>query len=176
MVNIVFDIETTGLFDNLFERIICICTHNIETGELKSFVGDDEKKILDEFFTYLSSLEDPILFGYNSESFDLPFIVRRAVVYKKRIPKFRSVDLRKKVNGFSYSYNNRMKGTLHDWAGVLNIPVTTIPGSEMFKLYRDKNFDEIKNHCLEDIKITTKLYEHAAECGIINLNVWSRQQ
>lgn len=167
MTNIIFDTETTGLFDSLFERVLCVCVHNADTGEVKSFVDEDESKILDEFFSYLSSLENPVLFGYNSDAFDLPFIVRRAVVYKKRIPKFRSVDLRKKVNGFTYSYNNRMKGSLRDWAAVFKIPVATDGGAEMFRLFREKKFGEIRDHCLEDIKITTKLYEHANACGIL---------
>lgn len=166
MTDIIFDIETTGLFDSLYERILCVCAHNTTTGETKCFIDEDETKIIDEFFSYLSSLKDPTLFGFNSESFDIPFMVRRAVVYKKRVPKFRSVDLRKKVNGFFFSYNNQMKGSLRDWAEVFNMPVSTNPGSEMFKLYKEKRFGEIKEHCLEDIKVTTKLYEHVKFCGL----------
>ena len=172
MVNIIFDIETTGLFDSLFERVLSICTHNTDNGEIKTFTGEDEQKILTDFFSYLSSLEDPILFGFNSESFDLPFIVRRAVVYKKRIPNFGSVDLRKKANGYAYSRNASTKGTLRDWANVFNIPIQTDAGSEMFKLYKDKRFGEIERHCLEDIKVTTKLYEHIKETGILEWGKW----
>lgn len=167
VTRIIFDIETTGLLDNLFERIICISTYNTSTNETKSFYGPDEKQILEEFFAYLSSLKDPVLVGYNSESFDLPFVVRRAVVSKKRIPKFGSVDLRKVVNGFFYSYNRMEKGKLRDWAQALDIPITTDGGSEMFKLYAEGRFEEVKNHCLEDIEVTKKLFEHAEFCGLI---------
>lgn len=168
MTRLVCDIETTGLLDNLMERIICICVHDIDINEIKSFYGEDESKILEDFFTYLNNKQNPHLIFYNGDSFDIPFIVRRAVVYKKRFPIFVHSDLRKIANGFKYSYNRNEKGRLRDWAAVLGLSVNTSPGSEMFKLYSEKKFDEIKNHCIEDLELTTKLYEHCDAAGLIN--------
>jgi len=168
MTRLVFDLETTNLIDNLIERIICICVYNIDTQETKSFIGDDEGKIIQDFFSYISSCNSPNLIGYNSDSFDLPFLIRRAVVYKKRIPWFSTTDIRKIANGFKYSYNRNEKGKLRDWAVILGMNVDTAPGSEMFKLYSEKKFAEIEQHCLEDIKITVKLFEHVEACGLVN--------
>lgn len=167
MTRIVWDAETTGLIDNLIERIICICAHNLETNETKCFSGEDEAKILSDFFSYISSCDSPNLIGYNSDSFDLPFLIRRAVVYKKRIPWFSTMDLRKIANGFKYSYNRNEKGKLRDWAVILGINVGTAPGSEMFKLYSEKKFAEIEQHCLEDIHITKELFLRCKECGLV---------
>lgn len=172
MVKILFDIETTGLIENLIERIICICAYNVDTKETKSFCGEDEAKILEEFLAYIAACNSPHLIGYNIDSFDLPFMVRRAVVHKKRVPSFYNTDLRKVANGFKYSYNKHEKGRLRDWAMILGMQVDTLPGSEMFKLYSEKKFDEVEKHCLEDIEITKKLYEHVDACGLINGNQW----
>jgi len=168
MTRCIFDLESTGLLDELFNRIICICTYDIETKETKTFIGEDEGKILDDFFNYINLLKWPSLVGYNIDSFDIPFIIRRAVINKKRVPRFFNLDLRKIVNGFKYSYNKMEKGRLKDWAAVLGITVNSSPGSEMFKLYSEKRFDEIEAHCLEDIEITKKLYEHADAAGLVS--------
>lgn len=168
MTRLIFDLETTGLIDNLMERILCICVYNVEANESKTFVGDDEGKILQDFFDYVSSLDTPNLIGYNVDSFDLPFMVRRAVVHKKKIPWFTNTDLRKVANGFRFSYNRNEKGKLRDWAAILGMKVDTLPGSEMFKLYHEKKFNEIEKHCQEDIEITKKLYEHVEACGLVS--------
>ena len=177
MTNILFDIETTGLIEDLLERIVCICAYNINTNLTKCFSGEDEAKILSDFFVYISSCESPNLIGYNIDSFDLPFVVRRAVVHKQKIPWFNTVDLRKVANGFKFSYNRNERGKLRDWALVLGMNVGTPAGSEMFKLYHEKRFKEIEAHCIEDIEITKKLYEHVEACGLINGNggsIWKK--
>ena len=170
-MKLVFDIETTGLIENLMERIICICVHNMDTKETKSFCGDNEEKIIEDFLKYVKSCDQfnvpPHLIGYNIDSFDLPFLVRRAVIYKKKIPYFINTDLRKVANGFRYSYNRNEKGKLRDWAVVLGMKVDTSPGSEMFKYYYERKFDEVEKHCLEDLEITKKLFEHVDACGLI---------
>jgi uncharacterized protein YprB with RNaseH-like and TPR domain len=170
MTKIIFDIESTGLIENLFERIICIGIYNLDAEEKKVFQGEEET-ILQDFFNYVNSCnklnEPPILIGFNSDSFDLPFIIRRAVIYKKKVPYFINLDLRKIINGFKYSYNRMEKGRLKDWAKALGIPVETSPGSETFRLYCEGKLDLIAQHCLEDVRITKKIYEHADSCGLI---------
>lgn len=163
----IFDLESTGLLDNLFERILCICVYNVDTKETKCFTGKDEQLILIDFFNDLKLYDDITLIGFNSESFDLPFIIRRAVVHGLYIPTFRSKDLRKIVNGFNFSYNRNEKGKLRDWATVLGIPITTENGSEMFELYKKEEFGKIRDHCIEDLKVTNALYERVDKCGLL---------
>jgi len=170
VVKLLFDVESTGLIDNLIERIICICAYNVDTQETKTFSGEDEGKILEDFYAYVSSFSYPNLVGYNSDSFDLPFLVRRSIVNKKKIPQFSNTDLRKVANGFKYSYNRNEKGKLRDWALALGMTVDTSNGSEMFKLYSEKNFAQIERHCIEDIQITKKLYENIVACGLLTGN------
>lgn len=167
MTRIIFDVESTNLIDNLIERIICICCYNVDAQEMKSFSGEDEGKILSDFFGYVSSCKSPYLIGYNSDSFDLPFLVRKAIIRKIKVPHFNTLDLRKVANGFKYSYNRNEKGKLRDWAVALDIPVKTNCGADMFKLYTEKKFDEIEEHCKEDVLITKELYERARACELI---------
>jgi len=168
MTKVLFDLETTGLIENLMERIICISCQDCDTGKVLSFCGADERKVITEFYDYLSKLDNPILIGYNSDSFDMPFLIRRSVVYGIKVPYInRTVDLRKLANGFKYSYNRNERGKLRDWAAVWGMPVETESGCEMFKLYTEGKFDEVQKHCEEDLKLTFKLLEHVASAGLL---------
>lgn len=164
---IIVDLESTGLIADLTERIVCICAYDLQTNQTVAFIDQDEKKVLKGFFDYLSRYEDITMIGFNTDSFDLPFIIRRSLVNCLKIPNFRSMDLRKIVNGFTFSYNRNEKGRLRDWAAVLNLPVETTDGEMMVQFFNEGKFDEIKNHCLEDIKITKTLYDRAKVCGLI---------
>ena len=68
-----------------FGRIICItigmCDKN-ETLKIKSFYGDDELKLLQEFGDIFKSpkLRDIILCAHNGKEFDFPWIARRCLI------------------------------------------------------------------------------------------------
>ncbi len=159
----IFDIETTGL-DPMDSRVVCISINEIGTDEIKTFIDQDEKKVLTDFWAEVGS--DIKLIGFNSEGFDVPFLIKRCLINRIKINSFRSEDIRKTVNGFWYSYNKFGKGTLSDWAKVLGIKVETNVGSEIPILFANNKFDEIKFHCEEDIKITKRLYELCKYCNV----------
>lgn len=68
-----------------FGKIICISIgmldHN-ETLKIKSFYGDDEKKLLQEFGEIFNSqrLREVILCAHNGKEFDFPWIARRFLI------------------------------------------------------------------------------------------------
>lgn len=165
MIDAIFDCETTGLDMNK-DRIICICVNNVEMKEKKTFMGE-EKTILEDFWGYVRKFECVRLIGFCSESFDIPFLIRRSLMHAVRIAKFQSIDLRKISNGFFYSYSKFQKGDLEFWAGVFNIPIRTDGGEMMLKLFVERKFKEIEEHCLEDINITSHLYERCKHCNLI---------
>ena len=166
---ICYDIETTGLL--AFEhRILCISIIDADTSEIKSFCEDDEEKLLKDFFEEVKDVKNFV--GYNSQSFDAPFILQRCLFYGiKLTPEFlninRQVDLRKHALGFFLSYNRFAKGKLTDWAAKLGLPVETSSGEHMPKLYLEGKWDEIEKHCLEDIKLTLVLYNRLLLCGVL---------
>jgi DNA polymerase elongation subunit (family B) len=77
----VFDIETTGL-DPLVNNIILIGVKDNRGLEktISAFGEDGEKKCIEEFFKYIKKLKPTIISGYNSASFDWPFILKRSEI------------------------------------------------------------------------------------------------
>lgn len=160
---IIFDCETTGL-DPMDSRVVCISINEIGTEQIKTFIDINEKKVLEDFWAEVGN--DSELIGFNSDGFDIPFIVKRCLINKVRMNSFKNTDLRKSVNGFWYSYNGRSKGTLSDWAKILGMKIETDAGSAVPLLFVEGKYDEIKMHCEEDIKITKKLYELCEFCNV----------
>ena len=77
----VFDIETTGL-DPEKSRIILIgIKDNYGLQKIIDTFGEDgEKRCIEEFFEAIKELKPTIIGGYNSASFDFPFIMKRAEI------------------------------------------------------------------------------------------------
>ena len=78
---LVFDIETTGLSpeDN---KIILIGLKDNKgfKATLNAFGDDGEKKCIQQFFQLIKEIKPTIIGGYNSASFDFPFILKRAEI------------------------------------------------------------------------------------------------
>jgi uncharacterized protein len=164
----IFDIETSGL-EALFDKISCISLLNIETGKIESFTGNDEKVILTSFWAAISSAYT--IYSYNGDSFDLPFIIKRSLINSVKIASnyrnMKFVDLRKVVNAFFVNYDKNQAGKLSDWAAILGKKVDTEPGKFMVERYYLNKFDEIKEHCEEDVQLTFELLKRAKLCGLI---------
>lgn len=77
----VFDIETTGLNAETCKIILIGVKTNHGLQKTISAFGDDgEKKCITEFFNLIRQLKPTIIGGYNSASFDWPFIMKRAEI------------------------------------------------------------------------------------------------
>jgi uncharacterized protein YprB with RNaseH-like and TPR domain len=75
-----------------FGRIICISVGIIEKNEklmIKSFSGDDEKKLLEEFGAIFNrpKLREVVLCAHNGKEFDFPWIARRFLINGMQPPK-----------------------------------------------------------------------------------------
>ena len=75
-----------------FGKIICISVGIMEKNEkimIKSFYGDDEKKLLEEFGEIFNrpKLRDVILCAHNGKEFDFPWIARRFLINGMHPPK-----------------------------------------------------------------------------------------
>ncbi len=53
---------------------------------VKSFYGDDEKVVLKEFCETLSKLNNFILCAHNGKEFDFPFLARRILINRQKLP------------------------------------------------------------------------------------------
>ena len=164
-----FDSETSGL-EPFIHRILCITVLDVDTLVFTSFCEDDEQQLLINFMAHVKDVKSFI--GYNSQSFDAPFILQRCMFYGIKISKEflninNQIDLRKHCLGFFLSYNKFQKGKLCQWAEKFGLPVDTEDGSKMPSLYLKKCWSEIEAHCVEDVKITKALYDRAKLCGVL---------
>jgi len=159
----IIDIETAGL-ESLKHCITCISIN--KQNVLTSFINEDEKIILEQFW---QSIEDGECFiGFNINEFDIPFLIRRSLIHKIKCKKIgRVIDVRLLVNGFFYSYKKEEKGRLDDWCKILGLANKTEDGEKMIEYYYLKDFEKIKAHCEYDVKIVKALYERCEECGLI---------
>lgn len=77
----VFDIETTGLEPEKNTIILIGVKDNRGLQKTISAFGEDgEKKCIEEFFNIIREKKPTIIAGYNSASFDFPFILKRAEI------------------------------------------------------------------------------------------------
>lgn len=162
-MDIIVDIETLGL-NFVTDRIICISIHKED--KISTFAGNSEQIILEDFWKEVSFFDT--LIGFNSTSFDIPFLLRRSLINNVRTSKFANhIDLREIVNCYFYKYDKYIKGTLNYWAEVMGIKVETNGGKEMPKLFELGKWTEIIEHCSEDIMITKKLYDRCRDCNLL---------
>jgi DNA polymerase elongation subunit (family B) len=78
---LVFDIETTGLEPETNKIILIGMKDNRGLVKTIDAFGDDgEKRCIEEFFKTIKELKPTIIGGYNSASFDFPFILKRAEI------------------------------------------------------------------------------------------------
>jgi uncharacterized protein YprB with RNaseH-like and TPR domain len=164
---IITDLETTSLDPSENGRVTCISTYNFDDDKIISFWGQDEIKVLSDFWNYIENLKCPTLVTFNGSSFDIPYLIHRSIVRSQKISKYNHIDLRHVVNSFFTSYDKRAKGTLGYWAAVLGIQQKTPGGAQMIALFLEKKYDEIEKHCSEDVCVTKALFERLKLCGLI---------
>ena len=165
-----------------FAGIICISIgFFLKETQLKmrvrSFCGDDEKKLLEEFLQTLTKIESLnrlwCFAGHNIREFDIPFICRRLILNKIPLPKFLDFQNRKPwetnmVDTFQYwrfgDYKNFTSLKLLAAALGLPSPKEDIDGSMVGPLYhngtaeeRALNLKRISTYCQKDVVTTANI-------------------
>jgi len=160
-----------------FGKIVCISAGFIyeEAGEdrlrITSFLGD-EKEILSNFFEKVSAFFNgkPKQFcGHNIKEFDIPYICRRAIIRRIKMPTVLSELQTKKP------WEIPLLDTLQLWkfgdykhytsldlmATVLDIetPKSDISGADVARVYyKEKDIERIKTYCEKDVLTTVQVY------------------
>lgn len=152
-----------------FGKIICISVaylvekDNQTTLRVKSFYGDDEKVILEEFNDLLNthfSKKEHLLCAHNGKEFDFPYIARRMIVHQIQLPS--------KLNLFGKKpWEVPHLDTMELWkfgdykhftslqllTSILGVPSPKedIDGSEVASVYyKKKNIERIVKYCEND--------------------------
>jgi hypothetical protein len=162
--------ERAGIYAE-FGKIICISVGYViqKKGEqyfrAKSFYGDDEKKLIQDFFNALDGFANKgkrRLCAHNGQEFDFPYISRRALVNDLTLPKMLDI-----AGAKPWEVKDILIDTLQLWkfgdykhytslsllCELFNIPTPKddIDGSQVAKVYwEDNDLDRIIRYCEKD--------------------------
>ena len=157
-----------------FGRIICISVGLINKQNevrIKSFYGDDEKELLNEFAVMLQQFyntEEHYLAAHNGKEFDYPYIARRMLVNNISLPKIldaagkkpwevRHIDTLElwKFGDYKHYTSLELLAKLFD----IPTPKDDISGADVANVYyKEKNLDRIVTYCEKDVLTLMKLY------------------
>ena len=159
-----------------FAKIICISVGYLfaEKKEshfrVKSFYGDNEKQILDDFASLLNSefsKKQHQLCAHNGKEFDFPFIARRTLINGLKLPKLLDISGKKpwEVNRLDTMELWRFGDYKHYTsikllAALFNIPTPKddIDGSKVAGVYyNEKDLERIKIYCQKDVLTVAQL-------------------
>lgn len=175
-----------------FGKIVCISVGAV-TGEnpfafkLKSFYGDDETQILNNFSDFCVKLEKKrqvYLCAHNGKEFDYPYIARRMLIKGVQLPEILDIAGKK-------PWEVKHLDTLELWkfgdykhytsldllTHIFNIPSPKqdIDGSMVSQVYyEEKNIEKIKKYCERDVLAVAQLimrYTHRPLINDKNINI-----
>ena len=155
-----------------FGKIICISVGFVNGREfrIKSFYGDDEKLLLEEFSEMLNryySMPHHLLCAHNGKEFDFPYIARRMLVNGLPLPQI--LDLQGK-KPWEVQHLDTMElwrfgdykhyTSLNLLTTIFNIPSPKddIDGSMVWKVYWEENdLERIVTYCQKDTLAVAQL-------------------
>ena len=155
MRKIVFDIETKNIFSDVGTNnpadldLSVIAIYDSETDSYTSYLEEE----LSELWPIIERAD--ILIGYNSDHFDIPLLNK---YYPGDLTQIKSLDILKEIKN-TYGRRMRLDQIAEGTLGKNKIG----HGLDAIKWWKDGNIDKIKEYCIEDVKITKEIYEHARE-------------
>jgi len=163
-----------------FAKVVCISVGFFDGSNkapsqfrVKSFYGDEEKEILQDFIHLLKAHFDlpkqQAISGHNIKEFDIPFLCRRMVIHELKVPKMLDIGGKKpwqvphlldplELWRFG-DYKNYT--SLQLLAAVLGIPSPKddIDGSQVHEVYwQEKDLDRISIYCEKDVFTSAQVY------------------
>jgi 3'-5' exonuclease len=178
-----------------FGKIICIsCGYIAGYGAekklvLKSFYGDDEKKLLTEFCSILAAWSkdssDKLLCAHNGKEFDFPYISRRMIINRISVPAILNTQGKKPwevkhLDTMEMWRFGDMKNytSLNLLACVLGIPTPKddINGSMVWELYwspktageKEQAMQRIVTYCQKDVLTVAQVYLRLSGDELLN--------
>lgn len=165
--------EKAGIYAE-FAKVACISVGMLATkgGEpsirLKSFGGDDEKKVLQEFCDLLSKFDaTTVLCAHNGKEFDFPFLSRRLLINGMKLPSLLNIAGKKpweiahvdtmelwKFGDYKHYTSLELLTYIFD----IPTPKDDIDGSQVARVfYEEGDIDRIITYCEKDVVATIQL-------------------
>lgn len=160
-----------------FGKIICISCGIISKAQeekkllIKSFYGDDEKLLLQQFCDTLSKWghgQEKFLCAHNGKEFDFPYLCRRLIINQLPIPTILDISGKKKWEVAHLDTMELWKfgdyknyTSLNLLAHVLGIatPKDDIDGSMVNAVYwQNKDLERIVHYCQKDVITVAQIY------------------
>lgn len=155
-----------------FAKIVCISVGRIRKDgiETKSFYGDDESMLLELFCDTLSEItaraKNTKLVGFNIIGFDIPFIVKRCIINRIKLP-----DILDQLDAKPWEVTFVDLSTIWKWsafypdslvavcaAAGIPSPKNGLDGSMVGEAYYDGRLDEIMEYCEDDVVAVANMY------------------
>lgn len=166
-----------------FGKIVCVsCGYeNGKEFRLKSFFGDDEKILLEEFANLLNKHYDSqrhLLCAHNGKEFDFPYVARRMLVNGIAIPKILNLAGKKpweirhldtmelwKFGDYKHYTSLELLTAIFD----IPTPKDDIDGSQVGHVYWvDKDLERIATYCQKDVLTVAQLLRKYLGMPLIN--------
>lgn len=154
---VTFDIETTGAAGALSRNdvtrmeISIVGIHDSETNEYTSY----SKEEFPQLWPIIERAD--LLIGYNSDTFDIPILNK---YYPGDLTRIKSLDLLVEVQkalGRRIRLQSIAEATLGRGKGG--------NGLQAIEWWAKGEVDKIRKYCIEDVRITREIFEHALEHG-----------
>ena len=177
-MEIILDIETAPLTENAEDalspmngRVVAIGMKYLK--EELIIMEDDEKELILKFWEKIRELHKQFSIiryvGFNIRDFDFYFLINRSLHFNLEIvrPTGTSfIDLREHLALFR-TYGK--SGTLNDYAKLIGVKgkYKDIKGGDVPLLWKQKQFEEIRNYLSQDLFMTHALFERCKNIGLI---------
>jgi len=157
-------IEKFMCLDSDFGRIIAISWQCLEEGSVVTDICKDEKASLENFWSQMRELKPSLFVGFNSKSFDAPFLHKRSAylgakppihITSKRYSIFPHFDIAEVLSGFD---QYRMK-SLSTYCALFGIEHDTESGENVKEWYEEGDMERIAEHSRKDVEATALLYK-----------------
>lgn len=168
--------ELAGLYP-FFGKIVCLSVGWIEDKEYKfnSFCNKNEHTLLNDFANVLGLAVAKMFYnvcGHNIKAFDIPYITKRMIINKIKVPALISTYNKKPwETNFEDTYeimkcNGYNSGSLDQIANVLGIESPKegeVSGKTLSDYYYSDHdqcdIEKIKEYCERDVETTMKVYQ-----------------
>jgi len=157
---LVLDLETQRSFKEIQKssteklgklKVSVVGVYDYLTGEYRAY----EEKEMMELEKRLREVD--LIIGFNHRRFDLPVLAPYLFIPVENLPLLDLLDEIEKVRGHRASLDSLARPTLNQHKSG--------SGLEALELYKENRMKELKQYCLDDVRLTKSIYEYGCEHG-----------